>query len=129
MRPSRRRRRICLVEMADLEVGFLEAEEPEAEAGIGFEVESLAELEVLEVVVPEVGSPEVELRESGVVEVEVESFEIEPESPVLEAKNLVAEDPETEDPGSKDNMAAPDAEGSTELHEAEGAPEMVVLES
>jgi hypothetical protein len=104
--------------MADLEVGFLEAEEPEAEAGIGFEV-----------VVPEVGSPEVELRESGVVEVEVESFEIEPESPVLEAKNLVAEDPETEDPGSKDNMAAPDAEGSTELHEAEGAPEMVVLES
>ena len=63
------------------------------------------------------------------VEVEVESFEIEPESPVPEAKNLVVEDPETEDPDNKDNMAAPDAEDSTELHEAEEAPEMVVLES
>ena len=73
MRPSRRRRRICLVEVADLEVGFLEAEDPEAEPGIGFEVESPAELEVLEVVVPEVGSPVVESPE---VELEVENLEV-----------------------------------------------------
>lgn len=34
MRPSRRRRRIYLVEEEGLEVGFLEAEGPEAEPGV-----------------------------------------------------------------------------------------------
>jgi hypothetical protein len=94
MRPSRRRRRICLVEVAGLELGLLEAEGPEAEPGIEFEVEYAPELEVIEVVMPEAefqgfeslevemevesleavypeaSSPEVELPESEVVEVE-----------------------------------------------------------
>lgn len=38
MRPSRRRRRICPEEVAGLEVGFLQAEGPEAEPGVEFEV-------------------------------------------------------------------------------------------
>lgn len=39
--------------------------------------------------------------------------------------NPVAVVPETEDPDNKDNMAAPDTEDNTELHEAEEFPETV----
>jgi hypothetical protein len=65
MRPNRRRRR----KLAGRVVGFLEAVDPEAGPGVGLEVGSPAELEVLEVVMPEAESPEFESPE---VELEVE---------------------------------------------------------